>query len=71
MEKKTGESAKKGKSAEKTKVNAEENNKQPFVNKYGFIHLNAKLLEAIGAVKGAKTPLKIEAKDGTLVISKA
>jgi hypothetical protein len=64
---------KSGKSAEKRKPkHAEQNNgKAPFVNAYGFIHLNSKMMETIGAAKGTKTPLKIEVKESTLVISKA
>jgi len=55
----------------KAETQTVESNKQPFINPWGFIHLKADVLERFGAVKGAKTFISIEEKEGTLVIRKA
>jgi len=72
----TGEPAKKerkGKSAEKKTVQPVEpnNGKQPFINAYGFVHLNPKLMTVIDAKKGKKTPIAIDVQGDTLIIKKA
>lgn len=41
-----------------------------FVNRWGFIHLNSKVAEAFGAIKGQKTPITIDLQEGALVIKK-
>ena len=35
------------------------------------IHLNSKVAEAFGAIKGQKTPITIDLQEGALVIKKA
>ena len=72
----TGEPAKKerkSKSVEKKTVQPVEpnNGKQPFINAYGFVHLNSKLMTVIGAEKGKKTPIVIDVQGDTLIIKKA
>ena len=65
---------KSGKSAEKRKPKAdvEQNNqKSQFVNAYSFLRLKEDQLKTLGVVKGVKTPVKVEIREGTLVISKA
>jgi hypothetical protein len=47
------------------------NGKQPFVNAYGFVHLNSKLMTVIDAKKGKKTPIVIDVQGDTLMIKKA
>jgi len=42
-----------------------------MVNAYGFIHLSNGVAEDFGAPKGQKTPITIDLKDGSLIISKA
>ncbi len=44
---------------------------QAFINRWGFIHLNQGAVEAFGAVKGQKTPITVDLKEGALVIKKA
>jgi len=41
-----------------------------FVNPYGFIHLSGKVAEAFGALKGTKTTISIDFKEGNMIISK-
>lgn len=41
-----------------------------FVNQWGFIHLNSKVAEEFGAIKGQKTPITIDLHEGTLIIKK-
>ena len=75
LQKATGESAKKerkSKSVEKKTMQPVEpnNGKQPFVNAYGFVHLNSKLMTVVGAEKGRKTPIVIDVQGDTLIIKK-
>jgi hypothetical protein len=42
-----------------------------FVNQWGFIHLKAEVLSALGAAKGEKTLIAIDLKEEALIIRKA
>jgi hypothetical protein len=43
---------------------------ETFVNAYGFIRLNAKVLEAFGAEKKKKTNVTIDLQDNALIVRK-
>jgi hypothetical protein len=61
----------KGKPTEKKSEPVEQNNqKSQFVNAYSFLHLKEDQLKALDVVKGVKTAVKVEIREGTLVIRK-
>jgi len=57
------------------KKKTKENSKVAFpvegtINKWGFIHLSQRAVEAFGAVKGQRTPITIDLHEGALIIKK-
>jgi hypothetical protein len=63
--------AEKPEAKKERKAKKEVEPKEPFINKWGFLHFKQEILEAFGAPKGQKTFVTIEQKEGALVIRKA
>ena len=64
------EKSSKKKAAKKTEEPTPTFPAETFVNPWGFIHLNSKVAEAFGAIKGQKTPITIHLQEGALIIRK-
>jgi hypothetical protein len=62
-------------SKKKTEKKPEKNSKVAFpvegtINKWGFIHLSQRAVEAFGANKGTKTAITIDLQDDALIVKK-